>query len=126
MSKLKFTEDHEWIRIEDDGQAVVGITDYAQDQLGEIVFVELPDVDDDVEQGTECAVIESVKAAGELKSPASGRIVAVNEALADAPELVNSDPQGDGWIMRIALNDGQELGDLMGAEAYAEFVAGLD
>ena len=126
MSEVKFTEDHEWIRIEEDGQAVVGITEYAQDQLGEIVFVELPDVDDSVDKGSECAVIESVKAAGELKSPATGTIVAVNEALADAPETVNSDPQGDGWIMRITLNDAHELDDLMDADSYEKFVAGLE
>jgi glycine cleavage system H protein len=126
MSGMKFTQDHEWIRIEEDGSAVVGITDYAQDQLGEIVFVELPEVGDEVERGAECAVIESVKAAGELKSPASGNVVEVNEALVDAPETINSDPTGEGWIMRIEIIDPAQIEGLMDAEAYAEFVAGLD
>ena len=126
MSAIKFTEDHEWIRMEDDGSAVIGITEYAQEQLGEIVFVELPDVGDEVAQGTECAVIESVKAAGELKSPVGGNVVAVNEALADAPETVNNDPMGDGWIMRVEISDSSELDELMDADAYSEFVAGLD
>jgi glycine cleavage system H protein len=126
MSELKYTEDHEWIRIQDDGSAVVGITDYAQDQLGEIVFVELPEVGGELEQGAECAVIESVKAAGELKAPASGEVLEVNEALADAPETINGDPTGEGWILRMRVSDAQQLDGLMDGDAYAEFVAGLD
>ena len=126
MSGLKFSEDHEWIRIEDDGTATIGITDYAQEQLGEIVFVELPEVGSDVQQGVECAVIESVKAAGELKAPASGTVVSVNEELADSPETINNDPVGDGWIARIKLNDESELDDLMDEAAYDDFIASLD
>ena len=126
MSNLKFTEDHEWIRTEEDGVAVVGITSYAQDQLGEIVFVELPEVGESVEHGADCAVIESVKAAGELKSPAAGEVVAVNEALADAPETINSDPTGEGWIIRLRLREPSVLDGLMDEAAYAEFVAALD
>lgn len=126
MSNLKFTEDHEWIRTEEDGVAVVGITSYAQDQLGEIVFVELPEVGESVEPGADCAVIESVKAAGELKSPAAGEVVAVNEALADAPETINSDPTGEGWIIRLRLREPSVLDGLMDEAAYAEFVAALD
>lgn len=126
MSNLKFTEDHEWIRTEDDGVAAVGITDYAQDQLGEIVFVELPQVGQSVEHGADCAVIESVKAAGELKSPADGEVVAVNEVLVDAPETINTDPMGEGWILRIRPRQPSQLDGLMDEAAYAAFVAGLD
>ena len=99
MSGLWFTEDHEWIRIDDDEGAVVGITDYAQDQLGELVFVELPGVGAELDQGEEGAVIESVKAAGELKIPASGTVTEVNDTLVDEPGQVNADPLGDGWFL---------------------------
>ncbi len=126
MSEIKFTEEHEWIRMEDDGSATVGITDYAQDQLGEIVFVDLPEVGAEVAPGVECAVIESVKAAGELKSPVGGTVVAVNEDLADAPETVNADPTGAGWIMRIQPSAEGELEGFMDEDAYAEFIASLD
>ena len=103
MSGLWFTEDHEWIRIDDDAGAVVGITDYAQDQLGELVFVELPEVGAELDQGEEGAVIESVKAAGELKIPVSGTVTEVNDSLVDEPGQVNADPLGDGWFFRIQL-----------------------
>ena len=124
MSGTKFTEDHEWIRIEGD-TAVVGITDYAQDQLGEIVFVELPETGREVERGQECAVIESVKAAGELKAPATGTVTEVNEALADEPERVNSDATGEGWFLRMTLSDASELDDLMDEDAYQAYVESL-
>lgn len=123
MSTIKFTEDHEWIRMEDDGTATVGITDYAQDQLGDLVFVELPDAGGDINQGDEIAVIESVKAAGEIKSPASGNITAVNEALNDTPELINSDPTEDGWVFKMTVADAAELDGLMDEAAYAEHIA---
>ena len=126
MQGLKHTEDHEWIRVEDDGTVTVGITDYAQDQLGEIVFVELPEVGADITQGDECAVIESVKAAGELKSPIDGTVVSVNETLGDAPETINSDPTGAGWIMRVQPSDTGQLDDLMDEDAYIEFIKTLD
>lgn len=126
MSDIKFTEDHEWIRMEDDDTGVCGITDYAQDQLGELVFIELPEAGSEVSQGGEAAVIESVKAAGELKAPVSGTIVEVNEALADEPEIVNNDPQGDGWFMKIKLQDPSELEALMDEDAYQQYVDGLD
>ena len=126
MSDMKYTQDHEWVRMEDNNEAVIGITDYAQEQLGEIVFVELPDAGDDVERGTECAVIESVKAAGELKAPVSGVVLEVNEALADEPELVNSSAIGDGWFMRIKVEGSAELDDLMDEGAYFDYVATLD
>lgn len=126
MSELKFTEDHEWIRMEDDETGVCGITDYAQDQLGELVFVELPEVGTELTQGSEAAVIESVKAAGELKAPVSGTILEVNESLADEPETVNNDPQGDGWFIKIKINDASELESLMDEDAYQKYIDGLD
>ncbi len=126
MSEMKYTEDHEWVRLEDNNEAVFGITDYAQEQLGEIVFVELPTEGDDVEQGNECAVIESVKAAGELKAPVSGVVLLVNEALADEPELVNSSAMGDGWFIRVRVADSGELEGLMNQDAYDEYLATLD
>ncbi|MDX1529600.1 MAG: glycine cleavage system protein GcvH [Gammaproteobacteria bacterium] len=126
MSDIKFTEDHEWIRMEDDETGVCGISDYAQDQLGELVFIELPETGIEVSQGSEAAVIESVKAAGELKAPVSGTIIEVNEALADEPEIVNNDPQGDGWFIKIKVQDPSELESLMDEDAYQQYVEGLD
>jgi glycine cleavage system H protein len=108
------------------GTVVVGITDYAQDQLGEIVFVELPEPGQEVERGHECAVIESVKAAGELKAPVSGTVTEINEVLADEPERVNSDAMGDGWFMRMTVVDASELEDLMDEDAYQAYVETLD
>ena len=126
MSDLWFTEDHEWIRIEDDDVAVVGITDYAQDQLGELVFVELPEVGGELDQGEEAAVIESVKAAGELKIPVSGTVTEVNDTLVDEPGQVNADPLGDGWFLRIQVKDASELDGLMDEEAYGAYLESLD
>ncbi len=126
MSDIKFTEDHEWIRMEDDETGVCGITDYAQDQLGELVFVELPETGIEISQGSEAAVIESVKAAGELKAPVSGTIVEVNETLSDEPEIVNNDPQGDGWFIKIKVQDSSELDALMDEDAYQQYIDGLD
>ena len=125
MSEVRYTEDHEWIRFDDGGLAVVGITDYAQEQLGEIVFIELPEVGDEVERGSEAAVIESVKAASELFAPVSGTIAKVNEALNDEPALVNEDPAGDGWFLEIET-DGDETPDgLMTEDEYLRYVEGL-
>ena len=126
MSELRYTEDHEWVRLDDDGLAVVGITDYAQDQLGEIVFIELPEVGDEVEQGAEAAVIESVKAASELFAPVSGTVVKVNEALNEEPALVNEDPVGDGWFVEIEMGGGDSLEELMTEEQYLRYVEGLE
>ena len=126
MSDLWFTEDHEWVRIEEDDAAVVGITDYAQDQLGELVFVELPEIGAELDQGDEGAVIESVKAAGELKIPVSGTVTVVNEALVDEPGQVNADPLGDGWFFRIRVRDASELDGLMDEPAYQAYVETLD
>ena len=126
MSDLRFTEDHEWIRIEEDDVAVVGITDYAQDQLGELVFVELPEVGAELDQGDEGAVVESVKAAGELKSPVSGTVTEVNESLVDEPGQVNADPMNDGWFFRIRIQDASELDGLMEEAAYETYLESLD
>ena len=125
MNNLWFTEDHEWIRIED-GDAVVGITDYAQDRLGELVFVELPEAGAEFEQGAESAVIESVKAAGEIKMPVGGTVTEINASLVDEPELVNTDPTGDGWFFRMTVRDTAELDGLMDEDAYRAYVASLD
>lgn len=125
MSMTKFTEDHEWIRLVDESTAVVGISDYAQEQLGEIVFVELPAPGQEVEKGHECAVIESVKAAGELKAPVAGVVTEINEILADEPERVNKDATGEGWFMRMRVTDVGELEDLMDEDAYQSFVESL-
>lgn len=122
MSILKFTEDHEWLRIEGD-VATVGITDYAQNALGDIVFVQLPDVGARFAQGDEAAVIESVKAAGELKMPLAGTIVDVNPALVDAPATVNDDPLGEGWFIRIRLDDPSAADALLDQAAYEKMTA---
>lgn len=115
---LKYTKSHEWVREEEDGTVVVGITDHAQSALGDLVFVEPPEAGTEVAAGDACAVVESVKAASDVYSPVSGEVVEANDALADSPELVNQDPYGDGWIMRIQVSDASELGELLAAEAY--------
>lgn len=125
MSEMKFTEDHEWILMEDEDIALVGITDYAQDQLGELVFVELPEVGSQYSQGSETAVIESVKAAGDVKAPVSGTVLAVNESLIDEPEKVNADPTGEGWFFRLRITDPSELAGLMDEDAYGQYTEGL-
>ncbi len=121
MSDLKFTADHEWLAI--DGDVVtIGITDHAQGQLGDIVFVELPDEGDAFAVGDEVAVIESVKAAGEIKAPVAGTVVAVNEALADAPETVNQDPQGAGWFFKIRVAGDIDVSGLLDEQGYQSLV----
>ncbi len=125
MSAVKFTKDHEWILMQDDGIGVIGITDYAQDQLGELVYVELPEIDKELGTGSDAVVIESVKAAGEVKAPVSGTVVAVNEALADEPETVNNDPMGDGWFIKIKITDTSALDNLMDEDAYKEYTDDL-
>jgi len=122
-TELKYSKEHEWVRIEDDGTATVGITEHAQELLGDMVYVELPDVGDVVESGEEAGVAESVKAASDVYSPLSGKIVAVNEELEDAPEQVNTNPYTDGWMFRIELSDQDELDELLSAEEYAELLA---
>ena len=124
MSGLKYTQEHEWIRIEGD-VGTVGITPYAQEQLGDVVFVELPEVGRKVEAGKEIAVVESVKAASEIFAPVSGSVVDVNKALPDAPATVNSDPLGGGWFFKIKLSDPGQLSKLMDEAAYKTYVEGL-
>jgi len=119
-----YSKEHEWLRREGD-EAVVGITDYAQDQLGDIVYVDLPDTGASLTQFEKMGEIESVKAVSELFSPASGEVVAVNESLADKPEMVNSDPYGNGWLIRVRLAGENALETLMSASQYDEFVASL-
>lgn len=125
MSAVRYTKDHEWILMEDDEIGVVGITDYAQDQLGELVYVELPEIDQELGSGSDAVVIESVKAAGEVKAPVSGSVVEVNEALVDEPEKVNNDPMGDGWFIKMKVANKDELDDLMDEDAYKDYVGDL-
>lgn len=124
MSELKYTKDHEWIRLNGE-EATVGISDYAQDQLGDVVYVELPEPGTALSKGAEAAVVESVKAASEVYAPASGEVTARNDALDDNPALVNESAEGEGWFYRMKLANPSELDDLMDAEAYEEFVETL-
>ena len=121
MTTLRFTNDHEWVRLDGD-LAVVGITDYAQSQLGDVVYVELPEIGRRVEQGKETAVVESVKAASEVYAPVSGEVAEVNEALAADPAMVNADPMGEGWFLKLRLDDPKELDGLMDKAAYERLV----
>ena len=121
-TELRYTQTHEWVRVEDDGTFVVGITDHAQSQLGELVFADLPDVGVSVNSSDEVCVIESVKAASDVYSPISGKIIEINEDLEEAPSLVNSDPYGDGWLFRIDPSDPEELSELLDAESYSEYM----
>lgn len=119
-AELLYRESHEWVRYEDDGTATVGITDHAQGQLGDMVFIEVPEPGMSYEQGDACAVVESVKAASDVYSPVTGEIIESNGALEDSPELVNTDPYGDGWLFRIQLSEPSELDGLLDAKAYTE------
>jgi glycine cleavage system H protein len=125
MATMKYTDQHEWVAVEGN-VATVGITDYAQGQLGDVVFVELPEEGKAFAMGDQAAVVESVKAAAEVYAPISGEIVEVNEALNDKPELVNEDATGDGWFFKIEIDDESELDSLMDAKEYREFVKGLE
>ena len=124
MSEVKYSEDHEWIRVEGD-VATVGITDYAQEQLGDVVFVELPDAGRALEQGKDAAVIESVKAASEIYAPLTGEVTESNGALADDPSLANSDPMGEGWFFKMTIGDPSQLDKLMDEAAYKAHVDSL-
>ncbi len=126
MSDTRYSTDHEWARSDDGKTAAVGITDYAQEQLGDIVFVELPSVGDSFDAGDELAVMESVKAAAELKAPVSGTVVAVNEDLEDSPEMVNESPTDAAWFCELELSDPSELDDLMDQAQYDSYVSDLD
>ncbi len=119
-----YTEDHEWIEVEDDN-AIVGITDYAQGQLGDVVFVETPTAETIFAKGDDAAVVESVKAASDVYAPVSGEVIKGNDALVEDPALVNSDPEGEGWFFKMTLTDSTELDALMDEDAYKEFIADL-
>jgi glycine cleavage system H protein len=117
---LKYTSSHEWVKVEGDGTVTVGISDHAQDALGDIVFVELPEPSAKISARDEVAVVESVKAASDIYAPITGEIIATNDKLVDAPETVNSDPYGEGWFFKVRPDDDNELADLLDAEAYKE------
>ena len=123
---FKYTKDHEWVSEQDDGTLIVGITDYAQTSLGTLVFVELPEIDDMVVMGDECAVVESVKAASDVYCPLSGTITTKNEALIDTPELVNFDPYGEGWLFCIRADHPAEFEELLNNESYLGLLAEMD
>ncbi len=122
MAEMKYTEDHEYLRVDGD-VATIGITNHAQEQLGDVVFVELPDVGKVCAKGEEAAVVESVKAAAEINAPASGEVVETNSDLESNPGLVNEDPEGGAWFIKLKLSDKSELDGMMDAEAYGKFVA---
>ena len=125
MADLKFTAEHEWAHLEGD-VVTIGITDYAQDQLGELVYVELPETGIQISAGQEVVVIESVKAAGDIKSPVNGTIIEVNAALGDEPEKVNEDPTGEGWFYRVRVESTGDLDFLMDETAYQDLISSLD
>jgi glycine cleavage system H protein len=124
--ELRYAESHEWARVEDDGTITVGISDHAQEALGDVVYVELPEVDAEIEAKAEAGVVESVKAASDIYAPISGVIIAVNTALEDAPEVVNESPYGDGWFFKMKPNDLKELETLLEMSAYQEFCEAED
>lgn len=121
-SELRYTNSHEWIRIEGD-HVIIGITEHAQQLLGDMVFVELPEAGDEVNSNDELGVVESVKAASDYYAPISGTVVESNESLEESPALINSDPYGDGWLVKLSLKDESELNELLSAEQYAEIVS---
>lgn len=123
-TELRYAATHEWARLEEDGTVTVGITDHAQDALGDVVFVELPELDTEIQAGSEAGVVESVKAASDIYAPVSGTVIAINEALDDSPETINEDPYGDGWFFKLRPNDTAELEELLDADGYAEVAAG--
>jgi glycine cleavage system H protein len=122
MSETRFTEEHAWVRIEEDGMAVVGISEYAQEQLGDVVYVQLPDIGRDLQQGEDCTMLESVKTTSDVKCPMSGRVIEVNELLHDAPEKLNEAPLAEGWLFKLEPADEAEFEDLMDGEDYEDFV----
>jgi len=118
-SHLKYTESHEWVAADEHGNARIGISDHAQEALGDLVYVELPAVGDEIGQGDPCAVVESVKAASDIYAPVSGKVIAVNEDLDDDPAIINTDPYDDGWLFQLELTESSELDGLKDAETYA-------
>ncbi|MFC4764066.1 glycine cleavage system protein GcvH [Dyella koreensis] len=123
---LKFLKSHEWARVEDNGLVRVGISDHAQEALGDLVYVELPEIGASLKAGHAAAVVESVKAASDIYSPVSGEVVEVNEGLADKPETINEDAYGEGWIFTVRISDRDELNELLDADAYAEVIENED
>jgi len=123
--EIRFTEDHEWIRFDENEIGTVGITDYAQEQLGDIVYVELPEVGSEATRGEDIAVVESVKAAADVKIPVSGEVIQINDELTETPETVNEDAAGDGWFLKVRLSNSQELEELMDEAGYAKFLSNL-
>lgn len=126
MSQIKFSETHEWLRLEDDGAATIGITDYAQNALGDLVYIGLPDIGAELAQGSEGATIESVKAAAEIHMPVAGAVLEINASLAEDPAQVNNDPLGAGWFLKIRMTDPAQVDVLMDQAAYDQFLASLD
>lgn len=122
-NELKYSEEHEWLKVEGESRARIGITDFAQSELGDIVFVELPEVGDEVTAGEPFGSVESVKTVSELYSPVSGKVVEVNEALADSPENVNTSPYGDGWMIVVEMSDPSQVDQLLTAEQYKETIS---
>ena len=122
MSDLKYTEEHEWLRLESDGILTIGITNFAQEQLGDVVYVELPEQGKSLQKGDDVAVVESVKTASDIKAPVSGEVTSVNERLMEEPEIVNSEPTGDGWFFKLKIEDSSELDSYMDEAVYAEFI----
>ena len=122
MAEVRYTKDHEWLCLQDDGNVTIGITNHAQEQLGDIVYVELPEVGKSINAGDDAAVVESVKAAGDVKIPLTGEVMEINEQLNDQPELVNSDPEGEGWFLKLKPENTDELANLMDESAYKEYV----
>ena len=123
--ELKYSKTHEWVRLEGENEVVIGISDYAQQELGDIVYLELPEEGDVVEKDSAFGVIESTKATEDLYSPVSGTVIEVNTPLIDSPEVINEDPYGDGWMIRVELSEPKELEDLMSAEEYQDYIKEL-
>ncbi len=124
--ELKYTKSHEWVRVNDDGSVTIGITDHAQDLMGDMVYVELPEIGDSLETGKECAVVESVKAASDVYAPLAGEILEVNETISESPEVINQDPYVAGWMFRLQLSNNEALDALLDAKAYEEIINSTD
>jgi glycine cleavage system H protein len=125
MAEVRYTKDHEWVRLEDDGTLTVGITDHAQEALGDIVFIELPEVDREVVEGESCATVESTKAASDVYAPLAGRIAEINENIVEDPGLINRDCEGEGWFWRMEPGDEENFESLLDEEAYEAFLETL-
>ena len=125
-TELGYAKSHEWVRIEEDGSLVVGISDHAQDQLGDVVYVELPEIGQVLSVGDEAGVVESVKAASDVYSPVSGEVIEINPLLEDDPEMINTQPYEDGWFYKLQPSDSVELDDLMNSDSYCEFINSED